>query len=85
MARAAPGEDPAAVVEDAMDLRSRDDGEVFVGQAGRRSGGYNPHKPGRPSHCYHSALMANTRLALTVEVMAGNETAPLHQMPGIWA
>ena len=33
--------------------------------------GYNPHKPGRPSHCYHSALMANTRLALTVEVMAG--------------
>ena len=47
--------------------------------------GYNPHQPGRPSHCYHSALMANTRLALTVEVMAGNETAPLHQMPGIWA
>ena len=47
--------------------------------------GYNPHKPGRPSHCYHSALMANTRLALTVEVMAGNETAPLHHMPGIWA
>ena len=24
--------------------------------------GYNPRKPGRPSHCYHSALMANTRL-----------------------
>ena len=47
--------------------------------------GYNPHKPGRPSHCYHSALMANTRLALTVEVMAGNETAPRHRMPGIWA
>ena len=47
--------------------------------------GYNPHQPGRPSHCYHSALMANTRLALTVEVMAGNETAPLHQMPEIWA
>jgi Transposase DDE domain group 1 len=46
--------------------------------------GYNPKKPGRPSHCYHSALMANTRLALAVEVMAGNETAPLHSMPGIW-
>jgi len=47
--------------------------------------GYNPKKPGRPSHCYHSALMANTRLALAVEVMAGNETAPSHSMPGIWA
>ena len=47
--------------------------------------GYNPKKPGRPSHSYHSALMANTRLAFTVEVMAGNETAPMHHMPGIWA
>ena len=47
--------------------------------------GYNPKQPGRPSHCYHSALMANTRLALAVEVMAGNATAPTHSMPGIWA
>ena len=47
--------------------------------------GYNPKKPGRPSHSYHSALMANTRLALAVEVMPGNETAPSHSMPGIWA
>ncbi len=47
--------------------------------------GYNPHKPGRPSHSYHSALMANTRLALGVEVMPGNESAPLHSMPKIWA
>jgi len=47
--------------------------------------GYNPKKPGRPSHSYHSALMANTRLALAVDVLPGNETAPLHSMPGIWA
>jgi hypothetical protein len=47
--------------------------------------GYNPTKPGRPSHSYHSAMMANTRLALTVDVLPGNETAPLHSMPGIWA
>ena len=47
--------------------------------------GYNPKKPGRPSHSYHSALMANTRLAFAVEVMAGNETAAMHHMPGIWA
>lgn len=47
--------------------------------------GYNPKKPGRPSHSYHSAVMANTRLALTVDVRPGNETAPLHSMPAIWA
>ncbi len=47
--------------------------------------GYNPKKPGRPSHSYHSALMANTRLALAMEVMAGNKTAPMHSMPGIRA
>src|SRR5208283_758836 len=29
--------------------------------------GYNPKKPGRPSHSYHSYFMANTRLALRVE------------------
>ena len=47
--------------------------------------GYNPQKPGRPSHSYHSAWMANTRLALAVDVLPGNETAPLHRMPGFWA
>lgn len=46
--------------------------------------GYNPGKRGRPSHSYHSALMANTRLALAAEVMPGNATAPCHSMPGIW-
>ena len=30
--------------------------------------GYNPHKPGRPSHCYHTHLMANLRLVLGVDV-----------------
>ena len=44
--------------------------------------GCNPKKPGRPSHSYHSALMANTRLALTVDVLPGNETAPLHKYAG---
>ncbi len=47
--------------------------------------GYNPRKPGRPSHNYHSALMANTRLALAVEVLPGNKSAPAHSMAGIWA
>ncbi|MES9905239.1 MAG: hypothetical protein ABW168_21505 [Sedimenticola sp.] len=36
--------------------------------------GYNPHKPGRPSHTYHSYLMANTRLVLEVDVQPGDQT-----------
>lgn len=47
--------------------------------------GYNPKKPGRPSHSYHSAMMANARLALRVDVTPGNASAPAHAMPGIWA
>ncbi|MDF0666213.1 MAG: hypothetical protein P0119_09085 [Nitrospira sp.] len=31
------------------------------------------------------AVLATTRLALAVDVLPGNETAPLHSMPGIWA
>ncbi len=46
--------------------------------------GYNPKKPGRPSHSYHSYFMANTRLALKVEVKPGNETASSHSMAGLW-
>ena len=37
--------------------------------------GYNPTKPGRPSHTYHSYMIANVRMILDVEVMAGNESA----------
>jgi len=46
--------------------------------------GYNPKKPGRPSHSYHSYFMANTRLALGVEVKPGNETASNHSTVGLW-
>jgi len=46
--------------------------------------GYNPHKPGRPSHTYHSYLMANTRIVLDVEVQAGNKTATCYSTPGLW-
>ena len=37
--------------------------------------GYNPQKPGRPSHCYHAFCIAKLRLVLGVVVHAGNETA----------
>ncbi len=46
---------------------------------------YNPTKRGRPSHNYHSCFMANTRLALCVEVNQGNEHTAHHVMPSLWA
>ena len=33
--------------------------------------GYNPTKPGRPSHAYHSYFVANIRMVLDMEVQAG--------------
>jgi hypothetical protein len=47
--------------------------------------GYNPTKPGRPSHAYHSYFAANIRMVLDVEVQAGNQTAPSYAQPGLWA
>jgi hypothetical protein len=55
---------------------------------GRQEGaalGYNPKKPGRPSHAYHSFILANLRLVLDVDVMPGNEHAANHAAPGLWA
>ncbi len=45
---------------------------------GRQEGavvGFNPHKPGRPSHVFHTYLIANLRLILDVDVQPGNQTA----------
>jgi hypothetical protein len=47
--------------------------------------GYNPTKPGRPSHAYHSYFVANIRMVLDMEVQAGNQTAPLYAQPELWA
>ena len=47
--------------------------------------GYNPTKPGRPSHAYHSYFAANVRMVLDMEVQAGNQTAPLYAQPELWA
>lgn len=44
---------------------------------------YNPKKPGRPSHSYHTYLMAGLRQVLGVEVRAGNEHAAKHAQPGL--
>ena len=47
--------------------------------------GYNPKKPGRPSHCYHTYSMASTRLVLDVDVCPGDEHASKHSAPSLWA
>ena len=47
--------------------------------------GYNPNKPGRPSHAYHCYFIANVRIVLDMEVQAGNQTAPSYAQPGLWA
>ncbi|MGB7631487.1 MAG: transposase [Candidatus Deferrimicrobium sp.] len=44
---------------------------------------YNPTKPGRPSHSYHTYLMAGLRQVLGVEVHAGNEHSAKHAQPGL--
>lgn len=46
--------------------------------------GYNPGKPGRPSHAYHTYFAANIRLVLDVEVQAGNQTASSFAQPELW-
>jgi hypothetical protein len=45
--------------------------------------GYNPHKPGRPSHAYHSYQVSGLRLMLGVDVLAGNESHVNHTLPGL--
>lgn len=54
---------------------------------GRQEGaevGYNPHKPGRPSHTYHTYWIGRLRLCLDVEVRPGKEHAGKYGMPGLW-
>lgn len=46
--------------------------------------GYNPHKPGRPSHVYHTYFIANLRLILDVEVQPGNQSASSFSRPGLF-
>ena len=44
---------------------------------------YNPKKPGRPSHSYHTYLMAGLRLVIGAEVRAGNQHSASHSLPGL--
>jgi hypothetical protein len=45
---------------------------------------YNPKKPERPSHCYHTYSLAGTRLVLEVDASAGDEHTSNHSTPSLW-
>jgi hypothetical protein len=46
--------------------------------------GYNPVKPGRPSHVYHAYCIARLRMLLNVDVQAGNQTASEYAHAGLF-
>ena len=46
--------------------------------------GYNPQKPGRPSHAFHTYFIATLRLVLDVEVSPGDKHASAHGFEGLW-
>jgi hypothetical protein len=56
---------------------------VFGHQEGAEVG-YNPHKPGRPSHAYHTYWIARLRLCLDVEVRPGKQSSASYGMPALW-
>jgi hypothetical protein len=46
--------------------------------------GYNPHKPGRPSHAYHTYMLSSLRLVLRVDVLPGDRYNVAHATDGLW-
>lgn len=46
--------------------------------------GYNPQKPGRPSHNYHTYFIGSLRVVLGVEVAPGKNSSGKHSMPWLW-
>ncbi len=56
-----------------MGARHRQHDQAVLWAPGRCEVGYNPHKPGRPSHGYHTYMLSNLRLVLGVDVQPGDE------------
>lgn len=46
--------------------------------------GYNPKKPGRPSHVYHTYMIGNLRMVLDVEVQGGKSSSAKAGTPRLW-
>ena len=47
--------------------------------------GYNPHKPGRPAHAYHTFFISRLRLALDVVVAPGKQFHSQAVRPNLWS
>lgn len=45
---------------------------------------YNPKKPGRPSHVYHTYLIGGLRLPIGVDVQGGKSHTAADLRPGLW-
>lgn len=46
--------------------------------------GYNPSKPGKPSHSYHAYYIGNIRIILDVDVESGKATSGCYSAPHLW-
>src|SRR3954451_23740062 len=60
-------------------------GQDLYGHQEGAEGGYNPHKPGRPSHAYHTDVLSSLRLVLRVDVLPGDEYNVADATDGLWA
>src|ERR1700681_2554539 len=47
--------------------------------------GYNPAKPGRPSHAYHTYMLSSLRLVLRVDVLPGDGDNVARANDGLWS
>jgi hypothetical protein len=56
---------------------------VYGGQQGAEVG-YNPHKPGRPAHAYHTFFISRLRLVLDVVVAPGKQFHSRAVSRGFW-
>ena len=58
--------------------------KTLYGKQEEATVGYNPMKPGRPSHVYQVMVLAAAKLVLNVDVQAGNLTASEYAQPTLW-
>lgn len=57
--------------------------KVLYGHQSGAEVGYNPSKPGRPSHTVHTYWVANLRLVLLAQVQSGKSNSAAHGLPGL--
>lgn len=73
-----------ALLEQAWILDVDSTVKTLYGKQEEAKVGYNPVKPGRPSHVYHTMLFTAAKLILNVDVQAGNQTASTYAAPTLF-